>query len=136
MGVVPGVPLRIGLRFAVLWVLGSLANAKGVPVHVLIDFPDRPDLDIAVTYDEVVQLTGVKHPYYVEFWVRGALAKAQLKFEIAKEQGGKAVTSIQDVVNDSASRWVYFVDGYRSKWHIDNQTAPQPRTIRFVYERQ
>jgi hypothetical protein len=113
---------------------GTLVNAAGVPVHVLIDFQDREDLDIAVSYEEVVQLTGVKHPYYVEFWVRGAFAKAKLEFEMAKVAGGKAVTSIQGVANDSASQWVYFVDGYRSRWHINNQTAAQPRSIRFKYE--
>lgn len=113
----------------------GIAAAESVPVHVLIDFPDREDLDIAVTYEEVVELTGDKHPYKVKFWVNGAFTKAGLKYDIEKAAGNESVRSIQGVANDTAARWVYFVDGIRSPYHINTQTAPQPRTIRFKFEK-
>jgi hypothetical protein len=126
--------MKVAVRILVLMSLAPIAAAKGVPVHVIIDFADREDLDIAVTYEEAYELTGVKQPYDIEFWVIGAFAKAKLDFKIEKDKRGKVVTSIQGVANDSTSQLVYFVNGFRSKWHIDNQSEPRPRTIRFKYE--
>lgn len=68
--------MKVALRFVVCALFGAIASASGVPVHVLIDFADREDLDITVNYEEVYVLTGVKHPYYVGFWVRGAFETA------------------------------------------------------------
>jgi hypothetical protein len=112
----------------------SLA-AGGYVVAVSFEFPERPPVQVAISYSEVVELTGVKHPYKVEFWVRGALAKANLKYQADLVDGRRTITAIDNVRNDATGTWVYFVDGVRSKYHINTQTAPQPRSIRFVFER-
>ena len=88
-----------------------------------------------VSLSEVTQLTGDKLPYKVEYWVRGALAKADLKYAVELVEGRRTVTAIDDVRNDSKGTWVYFVDGVRSRYHINTQTAPTVRSIRFVFEK-
>lgn len=104
-------------------------------VDVSFNFPEKPPVQVAISYSEVVQLTGVKHPYKVEFWVWGALAKAKLRYTADLVDGRRSITAIDGISNGSAGTWVYFVDGVRSKYHINTQTAPRVRSIRFVFER-
>ena len=122
------------LFILVVMSLGAIASAGSTPVHVLIDFPDREDLDIVVAYEEVAELTGVKHPYMVKFWVLGAFAKAKVKYEIQKIDGEESVSSIQGLANDIGASWVYYVNGIRSPFHINTHSVPQTRVILFKYE--
>jgi hypothetical protein len=117
-----------------LLVAAGLARADKFAVSVSVDFPDRDSAKIRVTYDEVVKLTGDKLPYKVEFWVHGAFAKANLKYTVEKVDGQESVTSIAGLSNDSNSRWVYFVNGIRSPYHINTQLGHDVRTIRFARE--
>jgi hypothetical protein len=128
------------MRFAVRLIFLSLVippslSAGEYAVAVSFEFPEKPPVQVAISYSEVVQLTGVKHPYKIEFWVRGALAKAELKYTADLVDGRRTITSIDSVRNDSTGAWVYFVDGIRSKYHINTQTAPKVRSIRFVFEK-
>jgi hypothetical protein len=112
----------------------SLAIAEQ-SVDVSFEFPARPPVHVSVTLSEVTQLTGDKLPYKVEYWLLGALAKAELKYAMELVDGRRTVTAIDDVRNDSTGTWAYFVDGVRSKYHINTQTAPTVRSIRFVFEK-
>lgn len=127
--------MRIVYRLISLFLvtISSLAAAEHT-VAVSFEFPGKPPVQVAIGYSEVVQLTGVKHPYKVEFWVRGALAKAGLEYTADDVEGRRTITAIDNISNDSSGAWVYFVDGVRSKYHINTQTAPYVRSIRYVFE--
>jgi len=128
--------MRLATWLISMFSLTATSLAAGeYAVAVSFEFPERPPVHVAISYSEVVELTGVKHPYYVEFWVRGALAKSNLKYKTDFIGGQRTITVIDNVRNDATGTWVYFVDGVRSKYHINTQTAPQPRSIRFVFER-
>jgi hypothetical protein len=116
--------MRSFLWLLILLSASSLAIAEQT-VAVSFELPERAPVRVAVSLSEVMQLTGVKHPYKVEFWVRGALAKAELKYDVELVDGRRSVTAIDGVRNDSTGAWVYFVDGVRSRYHINTQTAPR-----------
>lgn len=119
---------------ASLKAVSSLA-AKEDAVAVSFEFPDKPPVFVGVTMSEAVQLTGVKQPYAVEFWVLGALSKGELKYTIEHIEGKRTITAVGSARNGPAGTWVYFVDGVRSKDYINTQTAPKVRSIRFAYEK-
>ncbi len=112
----------------------TLARAGELAVTVSVEFPDREPVMIAITYDEVVKLTGDKLPYEVAFWVRGAFAKAGFEYSVEKVARAESVTSIAGLSNEPGSRWVYYVNGIRSPYHINTQSSEDVRTIRFVRE--
>jgi hypothetical protein len=114
--------------------VSSLAAHESA-VDISIEFPEKPPLVVRVTMSEVVLLTGVKEPYAVEFWVLGAFSKGELKYSVEHIEGGRTITAIEGVRNGPGGTWVYFVDGMRSKDHINTQTAPKVRSIRYVFEK-
>jgi hypothetical protein len=128
--------MRFGLSFALVVLLAapSLSVAEQT-VQVSFEFPGKAPVHVAVSLTEGRQLTGVKHPYKMEFWIRGSLAKAGMKYEVEMSEGRKTITTIDGVPNDSTGTWVYFVDGVRSRYHINTQTAPMVRNVRFVFEK-
>jgi hypothetical protein len=78
--------------------------------------------------------THEKLPYTVEFWLKGALAKAGLKYAISREKGNVRITEIAGVREDAHGKWVYYVNGVRSIYHINTQAGHDLRSIRFVFE--
>jgi len=116
-----------------LWSL--LAGAHVVqPLPVKFEFPDRDAVSVAVTYDEVVALTHEKLPYTIEFWLKGALAKAELKYSTSREGGHARITEIAGVGEGARGEWIYYVNGIRSIYHINTQTAKDVHSIRFVFK--
>ena len=113
--------------------MSALARAEHT-VQVSFEFPGRPAIHVAVGMNEAIELTGVKHPYKVQFWVHGGLAKAKLEFDEDAVEGRRTITAIDGVRNGPEGTWVYFVDNVRSRYHINTQTAPTVRSIRFVFE--
>lgn len=127
----------------ILWSANKESSLKAVaalaaqekPVAVSFEVPGKPPLLVEVTMSEVVQLTGVKQPYAVEFWVLGALSKGEMKYTLEHIEGKRTITAIGGVRNGSSGAWVYFVDGVRAKDYINIQDAPEIRSVRFVFEK-
>ena len=121
---------------AALTLWAGLATAQqAVPsVPVTFEFGGRDPVTVSVTYEEVVELIHEKHPYMIQFWVAGALAKAVLKYSIERQQGHNRISEIAGVREDAHGEWVYYVNGIRSIYHINTQSADGLRSIRFVFK--
>lgn len=107
--------------------------AVGERVTVIFEFPDRDPVRVDLTYEETVPLVGDKLNYKIEFWVHGALLKAKLASTVSRDDGHVTLTSIGGIANGADGKWVYWVNGIRSPYHINTQLAPGVRTIRFRY---
>jgi hypothetical protein len=111
----------------------SSASAVGERVTVIFEFPAREPVRVDLSYEETVPLVGDKLNYKIDFWVRGALIKAQLASTEETREGQVTLTSIGGVANGPEGRWVYSVNGTRSPYHINTQLSSGARTIRFRY---
>ena len=74
----------------------SPAPARGERVTVIFEIPGREPVRVALTYDETVELIHQKLNYDIDFWVYGALKKAQLELA-GPEKGAVTITSIGGV---------------------------------------
>jgi hypothetical protein len=77
--------------------------------------------------------------YKIDWWVFAALQDLGLPFKtktIGKTGGPWKTTIIQigDYPTGPNGRWVYFVNGARSRYDISTQTDSDLKEIRFVYE--
>jgi len=117
-----------------LWPALAVAQHAVPIVPVKFEFPDREAVSVSVTYEEVVALTHEKLAYTIEFWLKGALAKAGLNYSIKREPGNTRVTEIAGVREDAHGEWIYYVNGIRSIYHINTQTTQGLRSIRFVFK--
>jgi hypothetical protein len=125
--------LKALVTFGLLLGLASPAPALGERVTVTFEFPDRDPVRVPLTYDETVELINDKLNYKIDFWVYGALKKANLASVEDRQDGHVTLTSIGGVANGPAGRWVYYVNGIRSPYHINTQLAIGVRTIRYVF---
>ena len=125
----PKVLVALGLLLAP----ASPAPALGERVTVTFEFPDRDPVRVPLTYDETVDLIDDKLNYKVDFWVYGALKKAKLASVADRQDGDVTLTSIGGIANGPAGRWVYYVNGIRSRYHINTQLAVGVRTIRYAF---
>ncbi len=62
--------LLLGLAYS-----ASVDHAEG-HVSVSFQFPDREQVQVDLTYDEVLRLT--EQSYMIDFWIHGVLAKLKL----------------------------------------------------------
>jgi hypothetical protein len=125
--------MRVLLALLVSLVITAPAAALGERVTVTFEFPDREPVRVDLTYEETVELIHEKLNYDLRFWVSGALKKARLSSSQVHEKGGLKITAIGGVADGPEGRWVYWVNGIRSPYHIDNQLSVGVRTIRFRY---
>ena len=115
----------------------SLANPAERLVAVSFVFPDGVTKSTQLTDGEVRNLVHENFGYMIEWWVRGAIAKLKLSTEISvvdPQSKAKAVTSVDGVANGPNGRWVLYVDGVRSRYHINTKLRQHERSIRLVYE--
>jgi hypothetical protein len=106
-------------------------------VTISFEFPNGAR-QTTLTDNEVRQLLGRNFGYMVEWWVHGALAKLGLQFQeelVNAKTGAMAIVAIEGVRNSKDAVWVYYVNGYRSKYHINTQLREGVKTIRFVYKK-
>lgn len=129
----PGLKMRALVALVLIVTLATPAFARGERVTVFFEFPGREAVRVDLTYDETVELIHQKLNYDIDFWVYGALKKARLPSSQVRGKGGTTLTSIGGVANGPEGRWVYWVNGIRSPYHIDDQLAIGVRTIRFRY---
>lgn len=76
--------------------------------------------------------------YKIDIWVVTALQKLKLSFDgFTKRDGSSLKTTITDIEgykNNNKCRWVYYVNGFKSPYHISTQVDLDVETIKFVYE--
>ena len=77
--------------------------------------------------------------YKIDWWVFAALQDLDLPFrtKTTGKTGGPWKTTILRIGNYSTGpngRWVYFVNGIRSRYDISTQTDSELKEIKFVYE--
>jgi hypothetical protein len=107
-------------------------------VTVSFEFPNGAARQATLTDNEVRQLLGRNFGYMVEWWVNGALAKLGLQFHekvVNAKTGAMAIVAIEGAANSKDGVWTYYVNGYRSKYHINTQLREGVKSIRFVYEK-
>ena len=115
----------------------SPATATDASVVVSFVFPGGVTRSAELTDNEVRGLLRENIGYMVEWWVRGALAKLQLRHVISvvdPRSKAMAVTSVDGVANGPTGQWVLYVDGIRSRYHINTQVRQHERQIKLVYE--
>ena len=64
----------------------------------------------------------------------GKEAKAELKYSTSREGGHARITEIAGVGEGARGEWIYYVNGIRSIYHINTQTAKDVHSIRFVFK--
>ena len=114
-----------------------LATATDAPVVVSFVFPGGVTRSTQLTDNEVRDLLHANFGYMVEWWVRGALAKLQLPHVISvvdPTSKAMAVTSVDGLANGRTGHWVLYVDGVRSRYHINTQVRQHERQVKLVYE--
>jgi hypothetical protein len=115
----------------------TATNLPDTPVVVSFVFPGGVIKSTDVTDNEVRDLLHENLGYMIEWWVRGALAKLGLPHVITvvdQKSKATAVTSVDGVTSGPAGRWVLYVDGIRSRYHINTQVRQNEHQIRLVYE--
>ena len=126
--------LLLGLAWSGAMPLGAVTDA---PVVVSFVFPGGVTKSTELTDNEVRSLLHANIGYMVEWWVRGALAKLQLPHTISVVDATSkavAVTLVDGVANGPTGRWVLYVDGIRSRYHINTQVRQHERQVKLVYE--
>lgn len=77
--------------------------------------------------------------YKIDWWVFAALQDLNLPFttRTVGKTGGPwktAIVSIGDYATGPRGKWVYFVNGTRSRYEISTQADADVKEIKFVYE--
>ena len=121
-------PRRLQIRFGILAATFMLlaatgARADGHSMSISIVFPDGRELRATLDHPEVVQLTGQKPIYMLDFWAYAALKKLSLPYETHSVESppGVAITSIDGLANGEHEHWVYFANGIRSPYRLNTQ---------------
>jgi hypothetical protein len=107
-------------------------------VTVTFELPNGDSHQTTITDDEVRVLLQKNFGYMVEWWVHGALAKLGLSYEeevVDAKTKAIAIVKIEEVANTVGAKWTLYVNGHRSKYHINTQTREGVKTIRLVYEK-
>lgn len=107
-------------------------------VGLSFEFANGDRYETIITDNEVRDLLHRNFGYMIEWWVDGALVKLGLKCTkevVDARKGSVAIVAINSVANSMKARWVLYVNGHRSKYHINTQTREGVKTIRLVYEK-
>ena len=72
--------------------------------------------------------------YKIDFWIYGALQVLEIPFKTKTVKGGTTIEQIGEAANGEKGKWVYYVNGIRSRYHINTQLDLEVDTIKFVYE--
>jgi hypothetical protein len=117
------------------------------PVNVRFELPGgvvkETNLDATRCYDIFKQKPLDKDvwvdSYKIDWWVFAALQDLGLSFKTKTtgKTGGPwetTILQIGDYASGQKGKWVYYVNGIRSRYHISTQTDEDLKNIRFVYE--
>jgi hypothetical protein len=109
-------------------------------VHVSFEFPDGTTNAIVLTPRSVREaLTkplpkGVSPTYYkIDNWIYAALLALDLTFETETVRGQTTIVRVSKTTNGSDGEWIYYVNGIRSRYHINTQLDVDVRKIKFVF---
>jgi hypothetical protein len=113
------------------------------PVTVSFHFPDGSAKEVTLTYKECSDIFVQKplpkfipvESYKVDWWIFAALQKLDLQFEIETVKKRTSITRIGEYKNDEKVKWIYYVNGVRSRYHINTQLDEDVKTIKFDFEK-
>lgn len=113
------------------------------PVKVSFVFPDGALREITLTYKDCADIFKQrplpKHipvEYYkIDWWIYAALQSLDIDFEIQSKNKRTSIIRIDKYENDTNGKWVYFVNGTRSRYHINTQLDEDVKIIKFVFEK-
>ena len=116
-------------------------------VEISFVFPDGSVREIKLSHMDVGNILRDKpleqdiyvDTYKIDWWVYGALQHLELPFVVeTKGRTGyweSTITKIGDHASGSEGKWVYYVNGLKSKYHISTQLDRGIKHITFVYEK-
>jgi hypothetical protein len=135
-----------GLAFYLLSISVSVASfptANGeTNVSVSFEFPGGTTNIISLTYDSALDAFKKKPlpedvaptPYKIDLWVYAALQALNLPFKTKTVRGDTAIEQVAKTSNGPDGEWIYYVNGMRSRYHINTQLDERVKTIRFVFK--
>jgi hypothetical protein len=117
------------------------------PINVRFEFPGGVVKETDLSARRCDEILGKKplpkdvwvDSYKIDWWFFAALQDLDLPFKtktIGKTGGPWETTILQigDYESGLKGKWVYYVNGIRSRYHISTQTDEDLKSIRFVYE--
>ena len=119
-----------------------IANSE-TNVTVSFEFPDGTTNAITLTYDSALDAfkktplpKHVSPTYYkIDFWIYAALQSLDLPFEIKTVRGQATIARISKTASGPDGEWLYYVNGIRSRYHINTQLDVDVKKIRFVFKK-
>ena len=137
------VSLAFALLSASLCVASFPIGNSETNVTVSFEFPDRTTNAITLTYSSALDAfkrkplpKGVSPTYYkIDFWIYAALQSLDLPFETKTVRGDTTIVQIAKTANGGDGEWIYYVNGIRSRYHINTQLDMDAKRIRFVFKK-
>lgn len=135
--------LVLSLLFAPKCVASFPIGNSETNVTVSFEFPDRTTNAITLTYISALDTfqkrplpKGVSPTYYkIDFWIYAALQSLDLPFETKSVRGETTIVRVSKTANGSDGEWIYYVNGIRSRYHINTQLDAEVKKIRFVFKK-
>jgi hypothetical protein len=112
-------------------------------VTVSFEFPDGTTNAITLTYNSALDAfrkkplsKKVSPTYYkIDFWIYAALQSLDLRFETKTVRGETTIVRISQTASGPDGEWIYYVDGIRSRYHINTQLDAEVKKIRFLFKK-
>lgn len=111
-------------------------------VTVSFVFPNGSTKQKIMTYDSVLDAFRKKHlpagvspsGYKVDFWIYGALQALEIPFTAKTMKGQTTIEQIGEASNGTKGNWVYYVNGIKSRYHINTQMDLDVDIIKFIFK--
>jgi hypothetical protein len=112
-------------------------------VTVSFEFPAGTTNAITLTYNSALDAfrkrplpKDVSPTYYkIDFWIYAALRSLDLRFETKTVRGETTIVRISETASGPDGEWIYYVDGIRSRYHINTQLDAEVKKIRFLFKK-
>jgi len=112
-------------------------------VSVSFEFPDGTTNVMTLTYRSALDAfkknplpeSVSPTPYKIDFWIYAALQSRDLPFKTKTVRGDTTIEQVAKTTNGPDGEWIYYVNGIRSRYHINTQLDEGVKKIRFVFKR-
>ena len=113
------------------------------PITVLFSFPNGTNLSTTITNAFEAERIIIQKPlsesipvayYKIDWWIYAALRKLDRPFKTETKDKKVTIVEIGDFANGQNGKWVYYVNGHLSPYHINTQLDSDVKTIKFVFK--